>query len=73
MHILRLNVHNYYNLCNVGMCVCMGDFYRAPANEVDVVYMGASSAGWSWNPAVAYHENDSIQTSSSFPSSSKAV
>lgn len=33
------------------------DFYRASADEVDVVYMGASSAGWSWNPAVAYHEN----------------
>lgn len=33
------------------------DFYRAPANEVDVVYMGPSSAGWSWNPAVAYYEN----------------
>lgn len=33
------------------------DFYRAPADEVDVVYMGPSSAGWSWNPAVAYHES----------------
>ena len=33
------------------------DFYDAPADEVDVVYMGPSSAGWSWNPAVAYHEN----------------
>lgn len=33
------------------------DFYRAPADEVDVVYMGPSSAGWSWNPAVAYHAN----------------
>lgn len=30
------------------------DFYNAPANEVDVVYIGPSSAGWNWNPTVAY-------------------
>lgn len=30
------------------------DFYDAPAAEVDVVYMGGSSAGWNWNPTVAY-------------------
>ncbi len=32
-------------------------FYEAPADEVDVVYMGASSASWNWNPTVAYREN----------------
>ncbi|MFP3154164.1 hypothetical protein LQZ18_06960 [Lachnospiraceae bacterium ZAX-1] len=33
------------------------DFYSASANEVDVVYMGASSTNWNFNPVVAYHEN----------------
>lgn len=32
-------------------------FYSAPADEVDVVFIGASSASWNWNPTVAYHEN----------------
>ena len=32
-------------------------FYSASADEVDVVYIGASSASWNWNPTVAYHEN----------------
>ncbi len=33
------------------------NFYEAPVDEVDVVYMGASSTCWNWNPVVAYHEN----------------
>jgi hypothetical protein len=31
------------------------EFHHAPSDEVDVVYMGPSTAGWNWNPTVAYH------------------
>ncbi len=55
--LLLIHFSNRFSTGMSGYKYFFNDFYNAKAEDVDVVYIGASGASWNWNPVIAYREN----------------